>query len=507
VSVVLAIGFVVGAIYCVSQFEAKNQEIDDLLYKGDRDLDYAALARTSTRGLDDVLKEIEDSRKDLDQLKAVSGIDSITEAANKVKASVLAGGAEPTVDMERFRSITDTFNEAVSNESRARGIMPEDLHNRQDSEQMDVFFAAAQTVGIDVGRADSLEEFQTNLINAITAQATYVPGWKESVNSLNRGIAELEFQKNQSLLEIESAERQLTAVEKEIAAVENEFAAFREKARRMFDEINRRYQEILATYDVRIKAVRELTTRLENDAADIESKLTEIDLDTEDLVAKTGEAIDKNQHVIDLLARNYRHARFQPEYEMVRKGYQGSVVLADNVRGVVAVDVGALDGVASNTVFAVFGTKPDGDPQLKGYIRLDVVTEPHTATGRIMETIAESNPILKGDKIVSPFSPPGAKFVIMERLELDEGREEGYGILPYPKSELARRIRDKGGQIQDDIDVETAFGLVIVTPVREEVTPEEELEQNLLDFLALEEKATSYNVPVIEAKQIIPFLK
>ena len=83
------------------------------------------------------------------------------------------------------------------------------------------------------------------------------------------------------------------------------------------------------------------------------------------------------------------------------------------------------------------------------------------------------------------------------------GPDRPLAVLP----QLLPKGRVQGGEVQDDVNVETAFGLVIVTLVRADVTSEDELEQNVLDFLALEEKATSYNVPVIEAKQIIPFLK
>jgi len=438
VSVVLAIGFVVAAIYSFSQFEAKDKEIDDLLYRGDRHPDYAVRARTSVVGIADVLKETGDSRRVLEDLKAASGIND-----------------------------------------------------------------------------------QADLASEITRMTTYTPVWKKSITSLNRAIDELDFQTNQAVLEIDSASRQLATIKKTTAEVENEFAAFRDEAHRMFEDINRCYQDILSDYEARIAVVADQTRQLKTDCSSTEAELTEIDLDTQDVVAKTGDVIDANQRGIDLFARTYRAIRFPREFEMVRAGFDGSIIFADYVRGVVGVDIGVLDNAPSNTVFAVFGTKPDGDPVLKGYIRLSVVTRPHTATGHIVQTAIINNPIRKGDRIASPFSPPGARFVIMERVVVvpkgEEARlaeaftypeqEKLYPVLPYSETELKRRIESKGGRILDDVNVDTTYGLIVLLLVKELDTSTEETEEAERRFLELEEKAISYNVPLVDSKDIVPFLK
>lgn len=138
----------------------------------------------------------------------------------------------------------------------------------------------------------------------------------------------------------------------------------------------------------------------------------------------------------------------------------GEILHADNQMSLAWINLGRTHGLPRGLPFDVFQVKKGGRRKLKGRIEvLDL--EDHMAKVAIVQTVDATDPIVKGDYVISPlFDKSEQKIFVLvgEMVNADYGRQE-----------IIRKIVEAGSKVDAEVTVQTDY---IVAGKDAELLPE-----------------------------------
>ncbi len=126
----------------------------------------------------------------------------------------------------------------------------------------------------------------------------------------------------------------------------------------------------------------------------------------------------------------------------------GEIVFADNEMETAYIDLGRQHGLSRGLPFNVFQIEKGGRRKHKGRIEVLDLQE-DMAKVAIIETVNPADPIVKGDRIISPLFSKSETQIYVLLGEMVNPR--------YSKAELIRKIQDAGGQVDAKVSVKTDF--------------------------------------------------
>ena len=129
----------------------------------------------------------------------------------------------------------------------------------------------------------------------------------------------------------------------------------------------------------------------------------------------------------------------------------GRIWHADPGAGIVTINLGLKDRVRRGMVFKVFRQDRAGAMVEKGQIRVTDVTGPHLSVGGTIEIADPLYPFVEGDMVEAPNFPQVKRFVLIGEFLEDEG---------YSRMEVEGMIREYGGGVMEEVDVDTDFLVV-----------------------------------------------
>jgi hypothetical protein len=132
----------------------------------------------------------------------------------------------------------------------------------------------------------------------------------------------------------------------------------------------------------------------------------------------------------------------------------GEIVHADQRLGLAWINIGQKDRLRRGTVFDVFQYVKGGVKKSKGKVEVKSL-EDDTAQVAILSQTDQSDPIVKGDFIASPFFDVKKQMVFVFVGEKLSNRSR------YGMDELVRRIEETGGRVDKTVTIDTDFIVAI----------------------------------------------
>ena len=160
----------------------------------------------------------------------------------------------------------------------------------------------------------------------------------------------------------------------------------------------------------------------------------------------------------------------------------GEVIFVENEQLTAYIDLGRVHGLAPGLPFDVFQIEKGGRRKHKGRVEVRDLKD-DWATVTITQTADVRDPIVKGDRIISPLFSKGETQIYVLLGEMVNPR--------YSRAEIVRKIEEAGGKVEPAVTVETDF---IVAGKDHELLPEFDKalqlgivvlrEEQLLDFIS-----------------------
>ncbi len=124
----------------------------------------------------------------------------------------------------------------------------------------------------------------------------------------------------------------------------------------------------------------------------------------------------------------------------------GQIVTVDAYTDSASINLGKRQRVKHGMLFEVYSITPGGEQNIKG--RAEVLTVGDLASAVALRDVEPANPVLPGDYLRNPFLRPHPKFVVAGWFPPE---------LDYREAEIKQLVRQWGGEVQDEVTVDTDY--------------------------------------------------
>jgi hypothetical protein len=338
----------------------------------------------------------------------------------------------------------------------------------------------------------------TNLAGAITQLQAQIASLKRENQALVSAQEDL-----QANLEAEQANHQTM-----IASKDEAIAAANEQVQ----ELEAKWQELVERSNAIENASGESIAGLQ---ADLETKLRE----TEDRLTNTSRALETANEQVRILTEQNRQ-RFGGNQMMAAADGK---VLRSPSQGTLYINLGRNQGITNGMTFQVYDAvtgipkvtaeRPTDLPQGKGSVQV-IRVDPNSAEARVVNQQIGQN-IREGDLIANLAYDKNVpvRFRIYGDFDLDND-----GVtMPSDRDRMLTLVREFGGQLVEDVTVETDVLVMGKEPEVPRMTEEELLDsrnqrihqeaiQRRDDYVAVREQARGLNVPILNQNQFLYYI-
>jgi hypothetical protein len=229
-------------------------------------------------------------------------------------------------------------------------------------------------------------------------------------------------------------EQQVATIQQELAQVQVSFknqASVIREVREEFVTARKTHEEQLASTSQQVREKQGEILAIRDEAKVRETELAEQLREKADLVQQFKDEV-----------KPYREYKSEPP--------DGKIIRINQTKGTAYIDLGSADGLRRQTTFSVFPFDVTNalDRTPKGTIEVIRIVDPHMAEARITYD-SPTDPIVRGDKIVSPIFQKGRpeRFAVAGFIDLT-----GNGRSDLPQ--LLTLIRQNGGVVDSYVDEE-----------------------------------------------------
>jgi hypothetical protein len=160
-----------------------------------------------------------------------------------------------------------------------------------------------------------------------------------------------------------------------------------------------------------------------------------------EIAALRSEISEKRRRILELIKKKPK--------TMMWVDPDGEILLADNKLGHCWIDIGRREGLRVGSVFEVFRYIKGGRRKAKGRIEIKKIQDNLSQAAIIESLDPEDDPIVKGDHIISPFFDKHEVKIFVFAGELTNPI--------YSKVEVIKMIKEMGGDVARELNVETDF--------------------------------------------------
>ena len=327
-----------------------------------------------------------------------------------------------------------------------------------------------------------IEELKTKLDNA-RVQVSDLEGIREKLESDLKDAREKAEQDKQSLL-----------------AQANTFQTDYDNIRNQFDQLKQQMQ------DVNQEQIQDFQNKLD----DAQAKLRQKQLDLQ----KTEEQLNQADKLLDEALTKLEDIKPKPDKEVQAYQPDAQIVRVDLKNGIVILDAGVTDYVYRGLTFALYDRNKPIPEEGKGKAEIEVfqVSE-QVCAARIVES-DKNNPVVKDDIVANLIWDRNTanRFVVSGEFDFNND-----GLIdPDGAQRIVELIERWGGQIDDEITVDTDFLIVGSEPQALQRPTQQELNINPLAQQRYEisvqkveaynkilEKAANLGIPVFNQKRFM----
>jgi hypothetical protein len=351
----------------------------------------------------------------------------------------------------------------------------------------------------------TLPSNQGNLVGAVTALSTAVVNKQQTIDQLQKQLADaqkaLQSKTQELTAATEKLEQTAESIRKQAQQAEAGVASYRGQKEQ---QVNQLSQAALQ----RQNALQEQVNKLNTDVNTKNAQIAKLNNDIQTLQNKLGERrVDAAESVI-------RHA----DAQVLRIGTNDNVYL----------NIGANQHVIPGLTFTVYdrrtGIPPlsaganqeNSDSQVQGKAEIEVIrVDPNSSEARVVSRVQDKPPIQEGDLVANLVYDPNTtySFYVFGRFDLDRN-----GVPTAQDEDVVKRlITQWGGKVTNDINVNTDFVVVGAEPVVPNLTKDEEADpilvqkraqaqQDLNQYLEVVNKARDLHIPILNQNRFLYFV-
>ncbi|QDS92980.1 hypothetical protein FF011L_17350 [Roseimaritima multifibrata] len=216
-----------------------------------------------------------------------------------------------------------------------------------------------------------------------------------------------------------------------------------------------------ATLNERIVEFDTARNSMKQKSAEIADNLTNLDRQFNDYRSKTNQELASQKSEKDSLLTvvEQQKRRINEMQQLEFEVAQGEVTYVSN--NLVQINLGSADSLRNAVVFSVVDSDAtritDAEPKAK--IEVIAIRRDHLALCRVIDAAPNSDPIIPGDKIYSPFWAPGrtVKIALAGNIDFDDDRRSDNEV-------LRGMILAAGGEVVEELDPSVRFLVVGSTP-------------------------------------------
>lgn len=350
----------------------------------------------------------------------------------------------------------------------------------------------------------SIPSNQGNLVGAVNVLSTAVVNKQNQIDQLQKQLSDaqnaLQSKTNELTAATQKLEETTTMIRKEAQQAQAGVATYRGEKEKQVNEMS---QAALQQQN----ALQEQVNKLNTDVNSKNAQITKLNSDIRTLQNKLGERrVDAADSVI-------RH----PDAQVLRIGTNDTVYL----------NIGANQHVVPGLTFSVYDRRTgvpalstatnqeNGDAQVQGKAELEVIrVDANSSEARVTSRTAGKAPIAEGDYVANLIYDPNTtyNFYVFGKFDLDRN-----GVPTTQDTDVVKRLVSQwGGNVTNDINVNTDFVVVGAEPVVPNLTHDEEADpilvqkraqaqQDLNQYLEVINKARDLHIPILNQNRFLYF--
>lgn len=371
---------------------------------------------------------------------------------------------------------------------------------------LDAAKAALSRASQKVNKAGvTLPSNQQNMAGAVDALGTAVVNKQQQIEQLQQQLTAAQKSLQSKTAELTSATQKLDEVAKQLRAESEKAQAGVTEYR---SGVAKQVGEIEQAREQERGALQEQVNKLNVELASRNAQVTRLQNDVRTLQNRLGE------RRVDAAEATIRHA----DGQIVRLGSNDILYinLGSNQRVIPGLTFSVYDRRTGVPPLSAGANQENADEQVRGKAEIEVIrVDQNSSECRVTSRSPGASPIQEGDLIANLVYDPNTRynFFVYGRFDLDRNN-----VATAQDTDVVRRLIEQwGGQLANDINVNTDFVVIGAEPVVPNLTREEEADpilvqrraqaqQDLNQYLEIINKARDLHIPILNQNRFLYFI-